>query len=234
MIVEKITKYAKFIYSKDDEDLIDELENYLNMKAEDVFAFFDDALPRDLVEVRIIPSKNEYDAIVQKRRQTSDTPKWEIGTSHNGVIEYVSLHDYKSTSHAFPPEKYSENLEYYKKTIVHEFVHYVTYLYRKKYNIDPPLRYLNEGIAQYLSKQRDSIKKNFNSTLDDILNSRNNYKGWYLLTKFIIEQYGRDYFLELFGNQKKAYLETPRLYTEARQYYDNLNDDLNLNYSKNI
>ena len=39
--MKKITKYAKFYYSKDDEDLINELENYLNMNAEVVYNFFD-------------------------------------------------------------------------------------------------------------------------------------------------------------------------------------------------
>ena len=232
--MEKITKYAKFYYSKDDEDLINELENYLNMNAEVVYNFFDPTLPRNLVDIKIIPTKKEYDEIVLKRRDDNEIPKWEIGNFYDNVIEYVSFYDYKNTSHAFDPEKYDENLELYKKTIVHEFVHYVSYLYREKYKSDKPLKYLNEGIAQYLSGQRDNIKQILNSSLDDILNSQNCYVGWYLLTKYIIDKYGRDYFFELFNSQEKALCETPRLYAEAKEYYESMNNVIDSDCSKRI
>ena len=215
--MEKNSLYAKFIYSKEDETLVDELDAYLNDNAERIFDFFDSALERKPLNIKIIPTKKEYDELNQKRRGV-EIPKWSIGTFYDNTIEYVSLNDYKNTTHAFPPEKYDEALEYYKKTFVHEFTHYVLLIYKEQFNNDYPIKYLNEGIAQYLSGQRDDNKYEFNYSLDDIL-SNNCYAGWFLMTKYIVEEYGREYFLELVVDNELAIKETPRLYEEVKNYY---------------
>lgn len=218
--MEKETKYAKFIYTKQDSELVDILEEYLNEKAENIFNFFDSTLERRPLEIRIISTKKEYDEINKKRRGVDSIPAWSIGNYHDDIIEYVSFNDYQNTAHSYPIEKYDEYLGYYKKTIIHEFTHYVLKLYLDKYNLnDNPYRYLNEGIAQYLSGQRDNQDIKFNCSLDIILdNSGNNYPAWYLMTKYIVDNYGREYFLKLLDN-KLAKEETPRLFEEAKNYY---------------
>lgn len=218
--MERITDYYKFTYSKDDEDLIVVLEDYLNQKREDIFNFFDSSLQREQVEINIIPTKKEYDELSKKIRGIDSIPNWSIGLSHDNKIEYVSLHDYKNTAHKFSEDKYLEKLDYYKKTIVHEYVHYVSGLYCKKNNLDWPVKFLNEGIATYLSGQKEEIEIPFNFKIEDILESSSNYDAWYLLTKYIIEEYGKKYFLELFGNNELAVKEAPRLFEEAKEYYE--------------
>ena len=74
---------------------------------------------------------------------------------------YVSLYDYKNTSHSYDKNNFDKALNDYKKNIIHEFVHFVTYLFCKKYSLNYPLKYLSEGIAQYLSKQKDDINLKF-------------------------------------------------------------------------
>ena len=217
--MERITKYARFNYVKEDEDLIVELDDYLNRKAEDIFDFFDSSLQREMVEINIIPTKKEYDEIAKKIRRVDSIPDWSIGFSHGDKIEYLSLHDYKNTAHAFSEDRYFEKLDYYKKTIVHEYVHFVEGLYLKKNNSQAPAKFLNEGIATYLSGQKDNISLTFNYTLEDITESKSNYDAWYMFTKYIIEQYGKDYLLELFRNREQAIKEAPRLYEEAKEYY---------------
>ena len=226
--MEKITKYAIFNYSEQDQDLINLLDKYINEHAEEIYTFFDSTLFRTQVKINIISTKQQYDEIVQKRRQTIETPTWEIGSYYDGTIEYVSLHDYKSTAHAFSPEKYKESLEYYKKTIMHEFVHFVVGQYIAKNNTNKPLKYLNEGIAQYLSHQRDDINLVFKYSLDEIVNSNNCYLGFFLLTKFIIEEKGKDYFMTLLRNRERAIMETPKLYKEAKFFYDNYENNKNI------
>ena len=218
--MEKITKYARFNYSEQDQDLINILDEYLNTHSEEIFNFFDPTLSNTMINIDIIPTKKGYDEIVQKRRHTTEIPAWEIGNYNNGTIEYVSLHDYKNTKHAFSPEKYDEALDSYKKTIVHEFVHFVLGLYIVKINSVGPLKYLNEGIAQYLSHQRDGMNLSFTYSLDDIVNSKNCYPGWFLLTKYIIEEKGKDYFMMLLKDKQKAIQDTPLLYNEAKSFYD--------------
>lgn len=218
--MEKITDYYKFTYSKEDEDLIVVLEDYLNQKREDIFNFFDSSLQREQVEINIIPTKKEYDELSKKIRGIDSIPNWSIGLSHDNKIEYVSLHDYKNTAHAFSEDKYLEKLDYFKKIIVHEYVHFVGGLYCKKNSLEWPVKFLNEGIATYLSGQKENMNIPFNYTLDDILVSKTCYDAWYLLTKYIIEEYGKEYFLELFGNNELAVKEVPRLFWEAKEYYE--------------
>ena len=217
--MERITEYYKFNYSKQDEDLIIELEEYLNSKREEIFNFFDPSLKRELVEINIIPTKKEYDEISKRIRGVDSIPLWSIGMAHDNKIEYVSLHDYKNTSHAFSEDKYYERLDYYKKTIVHEYVHFVGGLYLKKNKKEYPAKYINEGIATLLSGQKDNADIQFNFKIEDILESKSSYDAWYLLTKYIIEKYGKEYFLSLFGNRELALKEAPRLFEEAKEYY---------------
>ena len=197
--MEKETKYAKFIFDKEDQELVNILEEY--------------------IEIRIISTKKEYDEINKKRRNVDSIPDWSIGNYHDNTIEYVSFNDYQNTRHKYPIDKYDEYLEYYKKTIIHEFTHYVLKLYIEKYNNSNPLKYLNEGIAQYLSGQRDNQKLKLDFSLDDILNSNSNYPAWYLMTKYILDNYGRKYFLKLIIDNKLAEEVTPKLYEEAKEYY---------------
>lgn len=218
--MEKLTRYAKFIYDEQDEDLIDELESQLNKEAEGIFEFFDPDLERKITTINIIPTKEEYDKLATERRKVDTIPKWEIGTCQEDFINYVSLHDYKNTSHAFKPEEYEKQLEYYKKTIVHEYVHHVARLYLEKQHPEMPIKYLNEGIAQVLSRQRENNNLEFNFTLEDILYGRSCYIGWYMMTKYILEEYGREYFFKLFCDNELARNEAEHIFEEAKEYYN--------------
>ena len=90
----------------------------------------------------------------------------------------------------------------------------------KKYNLDYPVKFLSEGIATYLSGQKENMNISFNFSLKDILKSDSSYNAWYLLVKYIIEYYDKEYFLELFRNRGKAIEEAPRLFKEAKEYYE--------------
>lgn len=215
--MELSTKYAKYYYEKQDEDLIKGLDEYIKKYAEDIYNFFDPSLERKQVEVHIIPTKEEYDNIVKKYRNVDEVPNWDIGNTGEGIIRYVSLKDYNNTAHSFKPEDYDKALEDYNKTIVHEYVHFVTIQYQIKNNINKPLRYLIEGIAQYLSHQRDGLKRTFNYSLEDILESKSCYMGYYLITKYILDNYGKEYFFKLLSNKDYALEETPKIYKQIKK-----------------
>ena len=215
--MELLTKYAKFYYNKEDEALISGLEKQLNNDAESIYNFFDPALERRQAEIHIIPTKGEYDNIVKKYRNVKEIPKWDIGNTGEGIITFVSLNDYQNTAHAFKPEDYDKALDDYNKTIVHEYVHFVTILYQKKYNINKPLRYLTEGIVQYLSHQRDNLNRPFNYSLEDILESKDCYMGYYQITKYILDNYEKEYFFKLLSNKDYALKETPKIYKQIKK-----------------
>lgn len=215
--MEYIGKYAKFYYEKQDEDLIKGLDEYINKDVEDIYSFFDPTLERVKANITIISTKKEYDNIVKKQSNIDKVANWNIGNTYGGNITYVSLHDYKNTEHAFKLEDYDKALDDYNKTIVHEYVHFVSILYKKKNNIGKSLKYLDEGIAQYLSHQRDNSKSDFHYSLEDILESKSCYMGYYLMVKYILDNYGKEYYLKLLSDNDYALEETKKIYKQIKK-----------------
>ena len=96
-------KTAIFNFEKVDNDLIETLADYLDKHAYEVHEFFE-LVPKDKVTINIIPTKEEYDDVYRKSRGLPEDfflEKWMIGNCRNGVITYLSLHDFKSTTHAY-------------------------------------------------------------------------------------------------------------------------------------
>ena len=214
--MEYISKYAKYIYEKQDEDLILGLDDYLNKYAEDIYSFFDIS-ERKQALITIMPTKKEYDEWLKDKWNLDEVPNWNIGNTYNGDITFVSLHDYENTAHGYWLKDYDKAIVRYNKTIVHEYVHFVTILYQIKNNINKPLRYLTEGIAQYLSYQRDNIKKDFHYSLEDILESKDQYYSYYLMIKHILDNYDKEYFFKLLSDNDYAVKETKKLYKEIKK-----------------
>ena len=184
-----------FNYNEEDSSLIDELSSYLDNNLSDVYLFFN--VTKEKPIINIISTKLEFDNNYKKIKNLDpnyDVPKWVVGLSHDNVIDFLSLNDYHNTSH-------KTNLDDYKKTLLHECIHFVNALYCKKYNVEYSIKCLSEGVASYLSKQKIT---NNSFTLEDILNSNNCYNGWYLVTKYIIENNSHDFFLELLKDNDKA------------------------------
>ena len=215
--MEYMSKYAKYTYEKQDEDLIKGLDEYINRYAEDIYLFFDPTLERKQAKITIIPTKKEYDEWFKVKWNRDEIPNWDIGNTYEGNITFVSLHDYGNTQHAHWLKNYEQALIDYNKTIVHEYVHFVTILYQIKNNINKPLRYLTEGIAQYLSHQRDNLNLNFHYSLEDILESKSCYIGYYLMVKYILDNYGKEYFFKLLSDNDYALEETKKIYEEIKK-----------------
>ena len=195
-----INKYSNIIYDEEDTSLATMLSDYLNLNAEKIYNFFDPDLERKSVDINLM-TKKEYD-VLHNDVYHGDVPKWSVGFYDGKSINYVSLNDYKNTSHNI--DNYEEALSYYLKTIVHEYVHFVTSLYCIKNNLDQPIKYISEGIAQVLSGQRDNDVIKFDYTEKDILDENNKYGAWYLVTKYILDEKGKDCFFELLGDRNKA------------------------------
>lgn len=230
----KESKFAIFYFQENDQILIDELIEYLDKNAQIVFEFFEIQTTQKAI-INIIPTKIEFDNFIRITRNLSieeKIPSWLIGTYKDGIITYLSLNDFKNTSHSFKTEKYSNVLEYYKKTILHEFVHFVNALFNAKNKIKFTEQYLSEGIASYLSKQLDGKKLEFNYSKEDLISKKrfnSCYDGWYLLTKYLVDNYDKKLVIELFEDNVKArsFLEH-ELYNKVKNYYTN-NDIKELN-----
>ena len=220
--MKKIFKNVIFEYDKEDEDLVLNLNNYIDEHVDEIYNFFGNDIKREIPYIRIIRTKEELDKLYKKYYGIDNqglVPNWLIGFTNNDGIFYLSINDYKSTSHAFKKEDYDVNLEEFKKTIIHEYIHFVNILFCNKYNCYYTIKYLSEGVAQVLSKQNENEKLKFVYSLDDILNDNSCYNGWYLVFKYIIHNYPHEFILELFKDYFKAQEFITDIYDDIKNYY---------------
>lgn len=225
--MKKESRFAVFNFESKDAKLIDELSVYLDNNAEQILNFFDlDINPeKNKLHINIIQNKQSFDECYNKDHnlpQKQMVKDWVIGyyNRKNNKIVYLSLNDYKSTAHAGLLQDYDKALDYYKKTILHEFVHYANHLYCNKKGCGYTSKYLAEGLAGYLSRQREDITT-FNFTLEDVLSHQKPcYDGWRLITKYLVEHYSKKFVLELVeDHQKFEDFLKKKLYAKAKNQY---------------
>lgn len=221
--MKKVCRFAIFNYEESDKRLIDELAEYLDTQAQKIFDFFEVEAHKEKIHINIIPTKKEFDKIYLSTWK-SEAEDWAVGFYYNKQITYLSINDYNNTSHAFKEEEYPSAVVYFKKTIVHEFVHYVNDLFKIKNNCSYTEKYLSEGIATLLSGQKEGLDLPFNFTLEHIMPQKDMnkscYNGWYLVTKYLIENYEKNFVFELFKSNRKSreFLQS-ELYSKAKQHY---------------
>lgn len=225
--MQKESKFALFNYNQCDTDLIEGLSNYLDENAHIAFEFFNIQHNVDeKVKINIVPTKKEFNYLYIKNRNLPldyHVPDWLVGTSifNKRQIIYLSLHDYKSTSNPMKDEPFDNAFDYYKKTILHEFVHFVYGLYREKNNKGNTIRCFGEGIACYLSGQRDGKNIKFKASCEKLLSGGASYDQYYLVTKYLVENYDKNFVLQMLSNENLAsdFLKN-ELYDKVSQFYN--------------
>ena len=223
--MQKICKTAIFDFQEKDQGLIDELSKFLDENAKIALDFFEIEMPKDKVQINIIPSKEEFDNVFKSSRSLSkdyQVPSWLRGTCRDGVITYLSIHGYNGTTHAFDEKDYEKALEDYKKTILHEYVHFINENFNKQKNCSYTEKYLVEGIATYLSGQKEGQNLQLTASKEKILNPRNYYyNDYYLLTKYLVENYDKPFVLELFQSSRMAReFLTNELYDKTQGHFN--------------
>lgn len=227
--MKKTSNFATFVYTKSENKFVEELENYLNLTAPAIFKFFEVATADEKIVITIVTTKAEFDKIFKEKNfwpLDSNVPKSARGClTKTGEILFLSINDYKNTTHAFSPDEYDKALADCKKTLIHEFVHHVNFLFNKKHNCGRTAKFLEEGIAVYLSKQKDGQQLAYDFTISQLLERDANkscYNGWFLTTKYLVENYPKNFVLNLFQSSRQAveFLES-ELHEKATGYYTN-------------
>ena len=186
-------------------------------------SFFEVKMPSEKPIIKIIQTKKEFDNLYQKvwgQSHIISVPKWAIGFYHNNEIVYLSLHDFQNTEHKIKYFIPKTALEYYKKTILHEYVHFVNDVFKKVNNCGYTEKYLSEGIATYLSGQLKNNKIYFDFSCEDLLTRGDLYAGYYLVTKYFIENYDKTFVLNILksNRQSREFLKN-ELFDKAKNYY---------------
>ena len=198
----------------------------MDANAAAVYDFFG-VKPKKKIEIDIIPTKQELDEIYKKELMDFyyglEPQRWLIGFCPNGRITYLSINDYKNTSWAFDESEYDAKYAHYLKTIVHEFVHIVNRQFVIENNGNDTHKCFSEGIATVLSKQKEEKTLKFIFPLDRILwtdKSKSCYDGWYLVTKYFVENYDHDFVLKMMKDSKASErFIADQLYDEAKKFY---------------
>ncbi len=204
-------KYAVFEYEEQDGDLIDGLVAHIDSKAEEIYIFFDLKPSNEKVHYKIFPTKKDFDSFYKQIRNLDancDLPNWLVGcVPEKNKIFMVSFHDYKNIeSHK------NDKSTSYKKTALHEFVHTVNNKFNEKHAGSVTAKFFREGIACYLSGQYEGAKLKFDGSLvkfdgslDNLLSGKDEkYYNYYLLAKYLVENYDKNFVLFLFKNRNKA------------------------------
>lgn len=217
---------AIFKFEESDSDLIQLLADYLDSHVDNIYKFFEVNMPKEKLVVNIIPTKEEFDVL--SRQAWGQSEKWMIGFYKNNEIIYLSLHDFKNTEHRAKYLAPKEALEYYKKTIVHEYVHYVNDIFKKVNNCGYTEKYLSDGIATYLSGQHENEDLPFDFTCEDLLTRGDMYSGYYLVTKYFVENYDKTFVLDIFkSNRRSREFLKNELFDKAKKFYQNAKHENN-------
>lgn len=211
---------ASFYYEENDNCLVNELSNYLSYFIDQIYDFFN-IQTKEKIKINIISKKEIFDNKLKEEFNMPVVSKSSRGffSYKDNAIYYLSINDYDKTTHD------KNDIENYKKTLVHECVHYINNLFNKENNCGATAIYLREGIAVYLSHQNDNKSLIFDYTLNDFLNNskvtKNCYAGYYLIVKYLIENYDKSFVLDLFTSSRKANLFLKdELYEKANTFYN--------------
>lgn len=214
------SKYVSLFYDENDNCLVNELSNYLDDAILSIYLFFNIKI-KDKIKINIIPKKEIFDDKLMKEFNMSSAPSSSRGffSYSENAIYYLSINDYDKTTHN------KNDVENYKRTLVHECIHHINNLFNKENNCGPTAIYLREGIAVYLSHQNDDKSLTFDYTLDDFFNNgkatKNCYAGYYLIVKYLVEHYDKHFVLNLFLSSRQANLFLKdQLYNKAYAFYN--------------
>ncbi len=207
----KENKYMVINYTNKDLEYIDYLCTQLEINSFRIVNFFNLHNFGEKIIININDDLNFFRNKIKKIRK-KECEEWLCGLSYNKIfIETLCLEEYRKTkSHN------KVDINDMLLLILHEFVHSCC----NKINDKMKVAWLSEGLATTLSGQYDNIdNKFFDATKDEMINGTSKYYNYYLMFKYVIDNYGKDYILCLISNIEILNKETPKLYEEAKKYY---------------
>ena len=209
------TDYIDLEYTEKDIEYINELKGYIDCNYKEIVDFFGITNFDAKVSIKLFDNLEKFRAACGEIRKNKEVPLWLCGLSFYKDNKYniysLSLEEYKKT-------KSHDNctLKDMQLLIMHEFVHACHY--KCTNNAKLPL-WMSEGLATTLSHQYDDIEISFDATLEQVINGGIDYKNYYAMFVYVLNNYGKDYVLKLLKNTEYLEKETPKLYEEVNLYY---------------
>ena len=211
MVGTKELKYIRLEYSGKDLEYIDELAGQIDLRSEEIVAFFGFENFGRKVGVRLSDSLKAFRETVKLFGMQTDKrgriPPWVCGIAHDGEIVTLCLKEFRKTK-----GHRKETVEGLIRLVLHEFVHAC---HRKAAGEIACCVWLSEGMATALSRQNGGREVRLAASLEEMKAGYGNYDSCCAMFEYVRRKYGRAYILELIRDNEKANNETPRLYAEA-------------------
>lgn len=201
-------------YTKKDEEYIDLVIQKLKEKNIEIMSFFNlENLSRN-IQIKFWNSLEEYRNFFNERmkKYNKKVNDWEVGRATNNQkecrIDLLCLSERKRCQgHA------EDTIDNLLKLVIHEFTHICTLEYN---NHQESMIWFLEALATNLSNQFDN--SNINCSLEDILAGKAYYSNYYAMGKYLLDNYDKDYILELAKNKKLLEKETKNIYNSLVKY----------------
>ena len=211
--------YLIINYTEKDIKYIDQIKDFINRTSHEILEFLNIKNMDKKINVYLYDSltdfRKKYKEVSNKYKEV---PLWLCGFAYKDQEIYtLCLDEYRKT-------EYHKNVDTFDLMylILHEFVHIVHNYFEKINNYGKEnYAWLNEGMAITLSHQFDNKKIKFDATLDEMINGCSNYSSYHAMFIYALENYGRDYIIELISNYNKLVEDTPKLYDKVNETYSN-------------
>lgn len=199
-------------YTNKDKEYIDNVIQILNDKSEEVMNFFELKNLSRKVKIKFWDNVEEYRNFFNKslKKYNKMIPDWEVARATNTLnecrIDILSLGEArKCRGHA------NDSVENLIQIIVHEFVHICHFEYN---NHTSTMTWFMEALATNLAGQNNC--KKLTCTLQEIVTEMpTNYGNYYLLGKYLLENYDKSQVLELAKNKELLEKSTEDIYNNT-------------------
>lgn len=205
-------------YSDCDLPYIDTMIEALNNNIKRIMDFFGIVTLDKSFEIKIWDSLDEFRENRKRQLRESginrEVATWVCASSVNTKDKSnIDMLSYKELLKCKSHDKDSINSLFV--TIVHEFAHTCHFQYK---NYVETLSWFNEAIATVLSNQYSLDKVQIDCEVEDLMLFKASYNIYFAVGKYILENYGQNFFLELAKNQELLVKESPRLFNEAKEW----------------
>ena len=205
-------------YTESDLEYIYDLIKYLRDNLDNIMNFFELKKLEHKIFIKLWDSKDKYREFIGNLIKDyvikNTVPEWEVArsTNNNGVSR-IDLISYKESLKCKSHGK--DTLDDLFKVIVHEFVHTCQFDYN---NHTESLTWFSEALATNLSGQYDELSLGLNASLDDIINGQVSYSNYYTMGKYLLDNYPREYILELAHDKELLLKDTKKIYNGTIEY----------------
>ena len=204
-------------YTESDVEYIDDLINYFKNHYKAIMDFFNLKEFSKKIKIKFWDSKEEYrdyfNKIYKEKGYNRTVSEWEVARSFTEEFPKIFLMSHKESVKCIGHEK--DTLDSLFKVLVHEFVHACQFEYN--HHIES-LTWLLEALATNLSHQYEEYPLILNVPLEKIIKGQASYINYRTMGKYLLENYPKEYILELAKNKELLLKDTKKIYEETCEY----------------